>query len=103
MGRHPALDEAGGILGEILVKLPLSVGVVDLLDYDCEIVVCSNDCFQIIDVGFRGLEFLKLGEEQVREWHADVVDCGRRGWDRSFCIRSGRASDIRLVHSDGVW
>lgn len=50
--RDPALDEAGGVLGQVLVELAFGVCLVELLDQEGKVVVGADDGLQVCEVGF---------------------------------------------------
>ena len=41
--RKPALDERSRILGKVVIELPLRIGLVDLLNEQCQVVVGADD------------------------------------------------------------
>lgn len=47
----PALDEAGRVLGEVLVELALGVCLVEFLDQQGEVVVHADDGLEVGEVG----------------------------------------------------
>jgi hypothetical protein len=85
LGRHPSLDEAGGILGKVLVELAFRVGLVELLNEEGEVVVGADDRLQVCEVGFRGGVFVDVVGGWVGEGDADVVD----GWGGGFGFAVG--------------
>jgi hypothetical protein len=85
LGRNPPLDKACRILGQILVKLALRVGLVELLHEEGEVVVGADDGLQVCEVGFRGGVFVDVVGGWVGEGDSDVVD----GWGGGFGFAVG--------------
>lgn len=52
LGGDPALDEAGGVLGEVLVELAFGVRLVEFLHQEGEVIVGADDGLQVCEVGF---------------------------------------------------
>ena len=86
--RNPALDEARGVPGQVVVELALGVGLVELLDEQGEVVVCANDGLQVCEVGFRGGVFVDVVGCWVGVGDADVVVGGGGGF--AFAVGGGR-------------
>jgi hypothetical protein len=85
LGRHPSLDKAGGVLGQIFVKLAFRVGLVQLLHKKGEVVVGADDRLQVCEVGFRSGVFVDVVGGWVGEGDTDVVD----GWSGGFGFAVG--------------